>query len=120
LLRKMINPFQLRAPEELSELCNSAHKQDRATLGGAAHRLRGLVSMFSSSIADMLMDLEQLALDRCVFDESSLIAAAHRCGMITEQMKELSGMLSGLTVDDLHRRCAMLSESAANECSRTC
>jgi hypothetical protein len=58
LLRKLNDSFQRTVPDYVAELRDATEQRDGARLRRVAHKLRGLVSTFSPSIAATVAALE--------------------------------------------------------------
>jgi hypothetical protein len=62
LLQKLIDSFQRTVPDYVAELRDATELRDEKRIRRAAHKLRGLVSTFSPSIAATIVALEEPAL----------------------------------------------------------
>lgn len=100
LLRKMIESFQRRAPDHLAGLRDAARRRDAADVQHAAHKLRGLVSTFSSTTAVRVGALEQLAADGLTD------APLEHYEVLAQLIGGLTQTLSSLSVGDLERLAA--------------
>ena len=97
LLRKMIESFQCRAPQYLADLLGAGERSDDAGFRYAAHRLRGLVSSFSTSVAATVGEMEQSGID-------SPQEYQARCAAVATIVAALSNTVSDLSVAHLERR----------------
>ena len=95
LLQKMIQSFQLLAPERLVAVRDAAQRQDCNELRHAAHNLRGLVSTFSGLIGMNVGILEHLDVDQ------QPDFACSQCAKVANQINALSVVLSGVSIEDL-------------------
>ena len=97
LLRKLIGSFQRTAPDYVAELRDASDQCDEERLRRAAHKLRGLVSTFSPSIAATVAALEEPTLaqhpDR----------VASQCAEVGELIAALVVTLSRMSPEDLER-----------------
>ena len=96
LLRKMIKSFQRRAPEYVADLEDAAQRSDDGALRQAAHRLRGLVSTFSTSVAETIERIEQGA-------SASPRERGPDCAAVAHRVAALCDTISTLSVADLVR-----------------
>lgn len=103
LLRKLIDTFQRTAPDYVSELRDAAEQRDEERLRRVAHKLRGLVSTFSPSIAATVAPLEQPALAQ------HPERVASQCAEIGESTAVLVGTLARMSPEDLERLPAMMA-----------
>lgn len=97
LLRKMVDSFQARAPEQLAELRDAALRQDFPKLSRKAHQLRGMVSAFSTAVGHSIQVLEHSAASQ------NADSALGQFTTLAEQLGALSGALSTVSVADLER-----------------
>jgi two-component system sensor histidine kinase/response regulator len=101
LLQKMIDSFQSRAPDLLSAIRAAAQRQDAKAFRRAGHHLRGLISTFSTSIATEVVTMECLGL------EQPIDTVLSRCETVAQRARDLSRLLSGLTIEELRRASAV-------------
>jgi PAS domain S-box-containing protein len=95
LLRRMVGVFQTGAPAQLRRLCDAIQKANAADVRESAHKLRGLVSSFSTAAADVAFRLEQLAA------AAALDGAAELCVDLGCMIKDLGRILANLSIEDL-------------------
>jgi len=95
LLKKMIQVFQTEAPRQLSAVESAIQRNDSSQLREVAHKLKGLVSAFSTTTAADFESLEQLGANgRCTLATEQFFIAAQR-------VQELLGSLPNLTLEQL-------------------
>jgi HPt (histidine-containing phosphotransfer) domain-containing protein len=97
LLRKMIDSFESRAPAHLADIGEAARRGDVAEIRRSAHKLRGLISTFSTSVAARVGLLERIEADE------QPEATLERCEDVAQLVGALSKSLARLTIDDLSR-----------------
>jgi HPt (histidine-containing phosphotransfer) domain-containing protein len=95
LLKEMIKVFQSEAASQLAAVEAAIRQQDSPQLRETAHKLKGLVSAFSSSTAATMEQLEQLGADGRCADAAAPFSVAAR------QVRSLLSTLPGLTLDQL-------------------
>jgi CheY-like chemotaxis protein len=98
LLARMIAIFRDDAPGQLSRIAAAVREGNGAELRESAHKLRGLVSPFSTRAADAAGVLEQAG-DFGRLDGTDATYAA-----LFDMVEELAPLLDSLTVDDLKCR----------------
>ena len=103
LLRKLIDSFQRTAPDYVAELRDASDQRDEERLRRVAHKLRGLVSTFSPSIAATVAALEQPALAQ------HPERVASQCAEVGELIAALVVTLSRMSPEDLQRLPAMMA-----------
>ena len=113
LLRKLIDTFQRTVPDYVSELRDAAEERDEESLRRAAHKLRGLVSTFSPSIAAAAAALEQPALAQ---HPERVVS---QCAEVGESIAALAGMLAGMSPEELERLPAMMATATPSTTSVT-
>ena len=103
LLRKLIDTFQRNVPDYVSELRDATEQRDEERLRRVAHKLRGLVSTFSPSIAAAVAALEEpapaqhpeRALSQCAEVGESITALVRTLGrMSPEELEWLPAMMA--------------------------
>jgi two-component system sensor histidine kinase/response regulator len=109
LLQRMIASFRSRAPEHAAKLNDAARRGDATLLRHAAHRLRGLVSAFSPSVAAGVGLVEQATAD----PQSNRVM--NQCALITEKVDALLAALLTVSIDDLERMAASSTDDQASE-----
>jgi two-component system sensor histidine kinase/response regulator len=109
LLQRMIASFRSRAPAHVAELNGAARRGDAASLRRAAHRLRGIVSVFSSSVAATVGLVEQATAD----PHSEPVM--EQCTTIAEMVDALLSKLLKASIDELERLAASSTDDRAIE-----
>jgi HPt (histidine-containing phosphotransfer) domain-containing protein len=108
LLRKMIDSFQRTVPGYVAELRDAAAQRDEERLRRAAHKLRGLVSAFSPSLAVTVAALEEPAPvqppDRALL----------QCAQVGESIAGLVAALAPMSPEDLERLPAIMATETAS------
>ena len=95
LLEKLCRSLQAQAPKQMAELRSAVRERDAKRLQGAAHRLCGMLSEFSTVAADLAGNLEDLAAGEGLEKTGSLL-------YVLETMAErLYEQVDGLSVDRL-------------------
>jgi PAS domain S-box-containing protein len=112
LLHKMIAIFRDDALAHLQRIDAALHAGDAVAVREAAHKLRGLVSAFSPTVADVTGQLEQAG------DEGRLDGTDTFRATLAAMIDELGSQLAGISVGDLQERVAPRGSSLANE--RSC
>jgi PAS domain S-box-containing protein len=98
LLRQMVAVFRADAPPQLARVEAAVRGRNAAELRESAHKLRGLVSAFSTAAAESARLLEEAgATGR--FDD-----AAGTCAALAGMIGELGPRLADLSVEDLKPR----------------
>jgi two-component system sensor histidine kinase/response regulator len=98
LLAEMIQLFGDTAPELLARVEAAVRSLDTEKLRIAAHALRGLISAFSSSVAESAEVLEQLAIER----RAGEAGAPYK--RLNDAIHNLSAALATLTIENLRSR----------------
>jgi response regulator RpfG family c-di-GMP phosphodiesterase len=98
LLHKLCHTFRANAPDALDRLRDVVGVRDAARLRDEAHQLRGIVSTFSASAAEITLRLEEAGAGGRFDDAESLIAN------LAEIVRRLVPMLDELSVDRLRAR----------------
>ena len=109
LLQRMIASFRSRAPEHAAELNGAARRGDAASLRRAAHRLRGMVSVFSSSVAATVGLVEQATAD----PHSDPVKK--QCATIAEMVDALLSTLLTVSIDELEQLAASSTDDQASK-----
>jgi CheY-like chemotaxis protein/HPt (histidine-containing phosphotransfer) domain-containing protein len=99
LLRKMCGHFKAFIPDRLAEVSDALRDQDCARLQGAAHKLGGMVSSFSTTAAEAAALLEQLG------REGKTEEAKVTQQRLIEILKRICLLLDTLSIDQLERLC---------------
>ena len=108
LLRKLIETFQRTVPDYVSELRDATEQRDEERLRHVAHKLRGLVSTFSPSIAATVAALEQPALAQ---DQGRVVS---QCAEVGELIAALVETLARFLPEDLERLPAIMATATAS------
>jgi PAS domain S-box-containing protein len=95
LLARMVAVFELDAPAYLEKIEAAIRDRDAVGLRESAHRLRGLVSAFSSVTAETAALLEQIGAGGEVDKATAPFA------ILTTMIRDLGEVLNGLSVEDV-------------------
>jgi CheY-like chemotaxis protein/HPt (histidine-containing phosphotransfer) domain-containing protein len=98
LLRKMCRHFQTFAPARLAEVAEALRDRNTSRLREAAHKLGGMVSSFSASVAKVAALLGQLG------SEGKIEEAAQAHARLTDMVPRLISVLDTLSVERLRRK----------------
>jgi CheY-like chemotaxis protein/HPt (histidine-containing phosphotransfer) domain-containing protein len=98
LLARMIAVFRASTPDGLERVATAVRDRNADGLREAAHRLRGVVSAFSTTAAEAALRLEQAGADRQL-DGTDAISAS-----LADMIGELTQLLDKLTVGELRSR----------------
>src|SRR5262249_60866334 len=98
LLPRMIAVFQAGVPAHLRRGSEAIVTRNAAELREAAHKLRGLVSAFSTTAAEVALHLEQTAAG------GQLNGAAEHHAALADMIQELGPLLANLSVEELKSR----------------
>jgi two-component system, sensor histidine kinase and response regulator len=98
LLRKLCQSFRASAPDALDRLREAVEGRDTARLGDVAHQLRGILSTFSASAAEITFRLEEASTGGRFDDAESLVSN------LAEMVGRIVPMLDDLSVDQLRPR----------------
>ena len=96
LLIEMVQLFLEEAPEFLARTEAAVRSADPEQLRTSAHKLRGLVSSFSTSAAKAAEVLEQLGIERRTDEANEHYQVLHQA------IQELRTILPTLTIENLH------------------
>jgi HPt (histidine-containing phosphotransfer) domain-containing protein len=113
LLRKLIDTFQRTVPDYVSELRDATGQRDEERLRRAAHKLRGLVSSFSPSIAATVAALEQPALAQ---HPERVVS---QCAEVGVSIAALVETLARMSPEDLERLPAVMSTVTTSTTTRS-
>src|SRR4051812_28514661 len=108
LLRKLIDSFQRTVPDYVAELRDATEQRDEERLRRVAHKLRGLVSAFSPSIAATVAALEEPALAQ---HPERVVS---QCAEVGESIAALVGTLARMSPEDLERLPAMMTTATTS------
>jgi CheY-like chemotaxis protein len=97
-LRELCRDFRAYAPARITEVSAALRDRDAPRLREAAHKLRGLLSAFSTSAATAASDLEEVAA------RGDLDAARPLVARLETMARELILGLEGLSLETLRRR----------------
>jgi PAS domain S-box-containing protein len=100
LLAQMIALFQASVPSYLERIGAAIQSRNPVELREAAHKLRGLVSAFSTTAAEAALVLEQTG------GLGQLDEAARDHAALADMLRELCPLLANLSVEDLQARLA--------------
>ena len=102
-LRELCQDFHAYAPDRLAEVSDALRDQDAPRLREAAHKLYGLLSVFSTQAGSMASDLEDHAAQGQLDEARPLVRR------LETMAKELIGQVDGLTLERLkhHARPAV-------------
>ncbi len=98
LLARMIAVFRASTPVQLQRVAAAVRDRDPDRLREAAHRLRGVVSAFSTSAAAAALRLEQAGADQRLDGVDAVL------GSLTALVAEMTPLLDTLTVEELRSR----------------
>jgi PAS domain S-box-containing protein len=98
LLARLIEVYQASVPGHLARVSEAVGNRDAAALQEAAHKLRGTLAAFSTSLAKSALDLEQAGANRQLEGTEELSAS------LVENIQELCETLSHLSFADLSAR----------------
>jgi CheY-like chemotaxis protein/HPt (histidine-containing phosphotransfer) domain-containing protein len=98
LLARLLEVFQASVPGHLSLVYEAVSGGNAAALREAAHKLRGTIAAFSTSLAETALALENAGANGQLDGTGELAAA------LVEQVQELSDVLSHLSFADLAAR----------------
>ena len=87
--------FQADAPAQLSAVETAIQRKDSVQLQEAAHKLRGLVSAFSTTTAVVVESLEQMGAEGRSAD------AANEYSIAAQHVRDLLASLPTLTLEQL-------------------
>jgi CheY-like chemotaxis protein/anti-sigma regulatory factor (Ser/Thr protein kinase) len=99
-LREICRDFWAYAPGRIAEVRDALRDGDAPRLSGAAHKLRGLLSVFSTVAGDAASDLEELAAS------GHLVEARPLVDRLETMAGELLRQLDELALESLRRRVA--------------
>jgi PAS domain S-box-containing protein len=108
LLEKMSQALQANASAYLDKVHDAIQRGDAAALREAAHKLRGLVSAFSTQAAESARLLEQLAADE------QLPEAEVQFTKLADLVATLIPMLANVSVEQLKRRVGQRNEAGSS------
>jgi hypothetical protein len=97
LLSRMIAVFRDNAPAQMQRVAAALDERSGTALREAAHKLRGLLSPFSTAAAGVAAELEQAGA------AGGLDGAAGACSALAGMVAELAASLPGLSVARLRR-----------------
>jgi HPt (histidine-containing phosphotransfer) domain-containing protein len=100
LLGRMIEVFQASAPAHLDSVGKAVERRDAAALRESAHKLRGLLSAFSTTAAEVALRLEQAGA------AGQLDGTGEEFATLTDMVQALGVQLPPLSVADLKSRLA--------------
>jgi CheY-like chemotaxis protein len=95
LLTKMVQIFQAEAPLELAAVEAAIRQEEPARLSEAAHKMRGLVCVFSGATAAALRTLETLGAEGRCGDTGAALST------VSEAVAHLLAILPTLTIEQL-------------------
>ena len=95
LLKKMVQIFQSEAPLELAAVEAAVRRDDPARLREAAHKMRGLVSVFSRTAAAGVRTLETLGAEGRCRDAGATLST------VSEAVRHLLSILPTVTLEQL-------------------
>jgi PAS domain S-box-containing protein len=98
LLARMIAIFHADAPGQMGYIETALRDRNGAALRESAHKLRGLVSAFSTTAGETANLLEQAGANRQLDDAAAAYAS------LRDMIAELGSLLDNLSVDDLKSR----------------
>ncbi len=98
LLSKLCHTFRASAPDALARLREAVEGRHTARMGDAAHQLRGILSTFSATAAEVTLRLEEAGAAGRFDDAESLIAN------LAEMVRRLVPLLEDLSVERLRPR----------------
>jgi hypothetical protein len=98
LLAQMTAVFQAIAPTYLGRVREAVENRDAAELCAAAHKLRGLVSAFSSAAADAALALEQAG------GAGQFDGVADHYATLAGMISDLIPVLADLSIEELRAR----------------
>jgi PAS domain S-box-containing protein len=98
LLEKMLTSFDTHVQEHLAQIADAMERQERVRIREAAHKLRGLVATFSTTVAREVGVLETIVID----DEFTSVRV--QCAAVNFMIEALSQSLTSITVKDLKQR----------------
>jgi CheY-like chemotaxis protein/HPt (histidine-containing phosphotransfer) domain-containing protein/anti-sigma regulatory factor (Ser/Thr protein kinase) len=99
-LRELCRDFLAFAPARIAEVTDALRAGDAPRLREAAHKLRGLLSAFSTAAGDLASDLEELA------GRGQLVEVPPLVGRLETMAQELVRQVDGLSLESLRRRAA--------------
>ena len=106
-LRGLCEDFRSYAPARLAEVVEALRVQDAPRLREAAHKLRGLLSVFSTMADDVASNIEdQAALGR-------LDGAQSQVRQLESMARRLTRQIDGLSCDSLRRQAEAISRSGS-------
>jgi CheY-like chemotaxis protein len=94
-LRELCQDFQTYAPARLTDVGDALRDQDAPRLREAAHKLRGLLSAFSTVAGNVASDLEDQAA------RGQLDAARQLVGRLETMARDLIQLVGGLSLETL-------------------
>jgi two-component system sensor histidine kinase/response regulator len=103
MLQSMVLSFESHARSHAYTVQAAIAAGDAALLEQSAHKLRGLVSAFSTVVDDAVAVLEAIGASRSLDDAAG---AAEKCAAVLAMISELSALLAHCTVDDLYHQVA--------------
>jgi CheY-like chemotaxis protein/HPt (histidine-containing phosphotransfer) domain-containing protein len=98
LLARMVAVFRASAPAQLGAVAEAIRNADAAALGESAHKLRGLVSAFSTTAAAVARRLEETAA------AGQLDGAVGHHAALADMIRDLGPLLANLSIGDLKSR----------------
>jgi HPt (histidine-containing phosphotransfer) domain-containing protein len=99
-LRELCRDFRDFAPARIAAVHDALRAGDGPGLREAAHKLRGLLSAFSTAAGDVASDLEELAA------RGQLVGPLPLVERLEAMTQELMRQLDGLSLETLRRRAA--------------
>jgi PAS domain S-box-containing protein len=97
LLEKMVQSFQDHVPDHLAQLTDAWRQRNAERLRSAGHKLRGLVSTFSSKVASTVQSLERTGL------EQQWPSDDKRIKRVSDGVLALIEALPQVTIEELER-----------------
>ena len=97
VLEKISQAFRARVPGHLAAIQNAVQNQDPTRLREAAHKLHGMVAVFSTVAGASASDLEDLAARGQLEEARPLVQ------QVETIVRELISLTGGLSIEDLRR-----------------
>jgi len=108
IFEKLCQTFRARLPDHLKAVHDSLANDDLGQLREAAHKLVGMVAVFSTTVGSVASELEDRAAQGQIEDARSLAA------QLESTSAELMQQIDGLSLDALRSQTAMDSEFIRN------